>query len=80
MLKHVLADKLSALQLGRPRLGGLVPPARPKLPRSLMCREVGAEGHPTSALHIAHPSSSFHPRRRVSPTGRDKKGKEKQGL
>lgn len=59
MLKRVLADSPSALQFGRPRLGGLVPPARPKLPRSLVCREVGAEGipHLLSILPIPAPAS-----------------------
>lgn len=59
MPKRVLAARLSALRFGRPRLGGLVPPARPKLPRSLMCRKVGAEGipHLLSILPIPAPAS-----------------------
>lgn len=76
----MLADRLGRLQFGRPRLGGLVLPGCPKLPRSLMCREVGAEGHPTSAPHIVHPNPCFHPRGRVSPTERDKKGEKNKGL
>lgn len=57
--QRVLADRLRALQFGRPRLGGLVPPTRPKLPRSLVCREVGAEGipHLLSRLPIPTPAS-----------------------
>lgn len=79
MLKRVLADRQSALQFGRHRPGGLVLPARPKLPRSLMCREVGAEGIPHLLSRLPIPAPASIPEEESAQL-RDKKGKESEGL